>query len=273
MDLIIAIIFGIVQGLTEFIPVSSSGHLLLLHELFPGFSTTDDLAFDVALHIGTLAAVLIFFWNDVVTYAAAWVTSPDAIRKRTKMTPEQYLSWLTILAIIPAALAGFFLEDWIETILRSPYIVVVMLITVALLFILVERAEDRVGTLRTLKWPGALFVGIAQVLALVPGTSRSGITMLAGMTAGLKREQAARFSFLISIPLIAGAGLKKGLDLATLGVGMQEIPVLLLGTVSAGIVGYIAIAGLLKYLSERSLIPFAIYRIVLGLVVLMIYVI
>lgn len=262
MDSIIAIIFGIVQGLTEFIPVSSSGHLLILHQIFPGFVVTDELAFDVALHVGTLLALFIYFWNDILRYLKAGFTSLPALISKKQLNQDQKLSWLIIVAIIPAGLAGFLFENFIEATFRSTGVVIAMLIIVAVLFILVERMSTKNTTsLEKLTWKSALFIGVAQVLALVPGTSRSGITMIAGMVAGLHREQSARFSFLISIPLVAGAGLKKLVDLVTVGLETSAIPVLLIGVISAAVVGYIAIAGLLKYLSNNSLIPFAVYRI------------
>ena len=271
MDNIIAVIFGIVQGLTEFMPVSSSGHLILLHELLPGFSFTDPIAFDVALHLGTLAAVISFFWKDVIRYVLAIFR----IAKTPAQQEDRRLSLLMIIGIIPAAVAGLFLEDIIDMYLRSPLIVAVMLIVVAILFLVVERVDKSRFTkqMEQMTWKSALFIGLMQIFSiLLPGTSRSGITIVAGMMTKLKRDQAARFSFLISIPLIFGAGLKKLIDLAIVGLQPEQIPVLLLGTVASAIVGYFAISILLQYLERRTLKAFAFYRIALGILVLIVFI-
>lgn len=277
MDFIIAIILGAVQGLTEFVPVSSSGHLLLLHRVLPTLGV-NELAFDVALHMGTLLALLVFFWADYWRYIrAGWDASSKWLRRVTRMRPKPATSIRSIeadrrltayiaIAIVPAGLAGLFLEEIIETWLRSPWVVVVTLATVALLFFAIE-IQQRVQfqkELTRITWQNALWVGLAQTLALIPGVSRSGITIIAGMSVGMKRDHAARFSFLVSMPLIAGAGLKKMIDLAIVGVAFSDMAVLLVGILASAIVGYLVIGWLLSYLSSRSLIPFAIYRIILA---------
>lgn len=285
MDSIIAIIFGIVQGATEFLPVSSSGHLLILHKFFPGFSMSDALAFDVALHIGTLVAVVWFFWADVVKYAVAGVKSlmlagngadphnmehksagPSAA-ERTDMR----IAWLILLATIPAGAAGFFFEDLItEWFWQTALVSGVMFILVGVLFLVVEYAGwgSHKRKMEDMRFVDALVIGIAQVLALIPGTSRSGITLVGGMVMKLSREQAARFSFLLSIPLIAGAGLKKGLDLANIGVVGSEIPALIFGFLASLVVGYVVIKWLLEYFMTNTLKPFAWYRIGLGVLII-----
>lgn len=266
MELIIAILFGIVQGLTEFIPVSSSGHLLLLHTLFPNFGSSDTISFDVALHVGTLLALCIVFWRDIVHYTSAFLRKP---RTQTDQRDKRIAS-AVVIGVIPAGIAGLFLEDIVDYYLRSPWIVVAMLIIVGFLFMVVEHLyAKRVhhGDITEVTYGTALFVGFMQILALIPGTSRSGITLSAGMLVGLTRDAAARFSFLVAIPLVAAAGLKKFADMIILGVQASEIPLILVGMASSAIVGYIAIRELLKYLSARSLLPFALYRIGLGVVV------
>lgn len=283
MDFIIAIILGAVQGLTEFIPVSSSGHLLLLHEALPSIGV-DELAFDVALHMGTLVALFIFFWADYWRYIrAGWDAFSKWFRRVAHMRPrpatavrsidaDRRLSVLIVIAIIPAGLAGLFLEDIIESWLRSPWVVVTTLALVAVLFFVIE-VQQRVPLqkeLTRINWQNALWIGVAQALALIPGVSRSGITMVAGMSVGMKRDHAARFSFLISMPLIAGAGLKKGIDLAIVGVDMADVAVLVVGMLTAAVVGYLVIGWLLSYLTRRSLIPFALYRLALALIVALI---
>lgn len=265
---IIAIIFGIVQGITEFVPVSSSGHLLLLHLLFPSFSSVNPLSFDVALHIGTLVALVAAFWPDCVRYLKAAFTRATNIHE----TEERRLSWLIVLGIIPAGVAGFLLDNLAEEKLRSEYIVVAMLIIVSLLFIAVEwRRKNKPGhALNSLLWPQALFIGTAQALALVPGTSRSGITIVAGMMMQLKREDAARYSFLLAIPLTAAAAAKKTIDLAQMGITMSDLFLVVVGVVSAAVTGFIALRFLLQFVKTRTLLPFAVYRIALAVIVLMI---
>lgn len=289
MDIIISIIFGFVQGATEFLPVSSSGHLLLLHQLFPGFELSDALAFDVALHAGTLIAVIWYFWEDCIRYASAWwasiVNGLDRLFSKfpaTDITPDkpsktivydEHIAWYIIVATIPAALIGFFFEDLIEQYFWSTAIVTgIMFIVVGIVFILVERMDTKrfQDALVHMKWKQAIVVGLFQVLALIPGTSRSGITLVGGMIMGLTRQAAARFSFLLSIPLIAGAGTKKGLDLLAQGINPAEIPLLFFGALTAAVTGYIIISALLQYFSTKTLRPFAWYRIVLGAVILMI---
>ncbi|PIW37032.1 MAG: undecaprenyl-diphosphatase UppP [Candidatus Kerfeldbacteria bacterium CG15_BIG_FIL_POST_REV_8_21_14_020_45_12] len=276
---IIPVLFGVVQGLTEFIPVSSSGHLVILHAIFSEEKFADAVAFDVALHVGTLASLLIYFRKDCYKYLAAWFTSWSYILKNGRragvsMNVDQRLAWYICLAIVPAGLVGFFFENIIDTWLRSPWIVVVMLVLVALLFLWIERRGNAafVRKLDAVRMRDALFIGSMQVLALIPGTSRSGITIISGMMAGLTRATAARFSFLISIPLIAAAGLKKGLDLATMGLDPSEFPSFVSGVLASSIVGYIAISFLLKFLERRSLRIFAWYRIVLAIIVSIVFI-
>lgn len=283
MNSIIAIIFGAVQGLTEFIPVSSSGHLLLLHEFLPDVGVPE-LAFDVALHVGTLTALLLFFWVDYWRYIRAFLDGFfQGLRKTLKMKPlhssaikstttDRKVSFFIFIAIFPAGLAGLFLEDIIETFLRSPWIVVSMLIFVALLFIFIETQKSFLfqKEMTRMTWQNALFIGVAQVCALVPGVSRSGITMIAGMRMGLARDQAARFSFLISMPLIAGAGLKKMIDLFSIGITVSDFFVLFFGMATAACVGYAVIRWLLEYLTTHTLIPFALYRIAVAIIMIII---
>lgn len=260
MELIIAAIFGVVQGLTEFIPVSSSGHLLLLHQLLPAI-VSDDLSFDVALHVGTLLALLVFFWHDVWRLVAALISRTPS--------PERRLARLIILGIIPAGIAGLLFDSFIETALRSPYIVVLMLAVVGVLFIVVEKvlAASATASLDQLTWRQAVAIGLAQMLALIPGTSRSGITIIAGIMTGIRRADAARYSFLLSIPLVAAAGLKKGADLVTIGIPADQWPLIISGLVVSAVVGYGAIRFLLQYLQHHSLAVFGWYRIVLAAIV------
>ncbi len=250
-----ATVLGAVQGLGEFLPISSSGHLLLAH-YFLRYDVADSLTFDVALHIGTLIALLAYFWRDIAVLVRDFVRS---FRMRP-LTPELKLPWFIILAAIPAAVFGGLFDSFFES-LRNPWIVVVTFIVVGLLFLWIERIRTApTRTMRDVRWSTALGIGLAQVVSLVPGVSRSGITIVAGMYAGLTREQAARFTFLLSIPVVAGAAAKKLSDLAAAGVPKDERSALLLGIATAALVGYTVIRFLLRYLAQHTLAVFAYYR-------------
>ncbi len=268
IDFIYGIILGIIQGLTEFWPISSSGHLVVAHNIL-NFDFADNLSFDVALHIGTLIALVIYFWRDIRRYIVAFVRSLANFRVRDDV--DQRLAWLIVIGTVPAGLVGYFLGDTIEGALRAIWVVGVTLIVVGLLFFLAERYARRERTLEQLGWKGALAIGTAQAVALIPGVSRSGSTILAGMSIGLPRHTAARFSFLLSIPIVFGAGLQKMVDAAQKGIGREEWLVMLAGLVTSAIVGYIAIRVLLKFLSNHSLNVFGYYRIALGVVLLLYY--
>jgi undecaprenyl-diphosphatase len=255
-----AIVLGIVQGLSEFLPVSSSGHLLLVRYLLkwpdPG------LAFDVSLHLGTLVAVLWYFWRDWVGLIRA---SLRVIVQREARTPEERRALFLILATLPAAAAGVLFAELADTIFRAPQITAVALIVLGVILWYVDRTAPRDRTLDTMRWGDALMVGLAQMLALVPGVSRSGATMTAGRALGFDRGAAARFSFLMSMPIIAAAALREVPE--AIAVGNFGMP-LLLGILSAMISGWIAIAALMQFVSKRSYGVFAVYRVVLGIIVL-----
>ncbi|MBI5405106.1 MAG: undecaprenyl-diphosphatase UppP [Candidatus Kerfeldbacteria bacterium] len=256
-----AAILGTVQGLTEFLPVSSSGHLLLAHE-FLNYEAGDSLTFDVALHIGTLIALLAYFWRDIVVLGRSWIQS-FTVRP---LTQAHRLPWLIGLAALPAALAGAAFESFFES-MRNPWIVVATFIIFGFIFLLVEhRRQEPTGTVETTTWKMALGVGLAQVLALVPGVSRSGVTIVAGLLAGFRRDQAARFTFLLSIPVVAGAAAKKMIDLKDAPPPADERAAMLLGIAVAAIVGYAVIRFLLKFLGKHRLDVFAYYRFGLAIV-------
>lgn len=267
IDFLYAAILGIIQGLTEFWPISSSGHLVLAHDLLQ-FDVANDLSFDVALHIGTLLALIIFFWADIRRYSVAFVRSIANFQVRTNA--DQRMAWLIILGTVPAAIAGYLFAVAIESSLRAVWLVALMLIIGGILFIVVERVAKKQKQLPDLGWKGALTVGIAQALALVPGVSRSGATICTGMAIGFTRETAARFSFLLSIPIVFGAGAKKMLDLAEAGIGEREWLMMLVGLLASAIVGYIAIKFLLRFLAKHPLNVFGWYRIALGIILLFI---
>jgi undecaprenyl-diphosphatase len=265
MEFINSIILGIVQGVTEFLPISSSGHLVVAHDVL-GLDFIDNLSFDVALHVGTLVALLFFFWNDIIKYIVAFAKS--FANWDLKNNLDQRLAWFIFIGSIPAGVFGFAFESVIDEKLRSPWLVAVLLIAVGLLFLLFERLFAKTKELESMGLKGALVIGFAQVLALMPGVSRSGITILAGLAQGLKRQAAARFSFLLSIPVVFGAGLKKMLDVAQEQLPANEWLVLLVGALSSAVVGFYVIKYLLKYLSSHSLNIFAYYRFVLGAVII-----
>jgi len=262
-----AIVLGIVQGLTEFLPISSSGHLIIVPWLFgwtDPFITS--LAFSVMLHIGTLLALLIYFGKDWIRLVPAGLAT---IRDRSfRGDPERKLAWLLVAATIPAAIAGFLLNDTIETAVRSVGLVTVMLVVGAAIMWLADRWGGRSKGVDDVTFPVAVGLGVAQSLALIPGISRSGISISAARVAGLDREAAARFSFLMATPITFGAALFEVRKLATgeAGVAVSLGP-LVAGMAAAFIAGILAIKGLLGYLRSHSLDIFVAYRLVLAAVI------
>ena len=267
-DLLKALILGIVQGLTEFLPVSSTAHLILAEEVLNVDEDTYGLAFDAALHMGTLAALLIYFGGRWLTLIAAGIAS---VRERSLADPEGRLAWLIVLGTVPAAVLGFIFEDAIDDTLRSPWLIATMLIAFSFVFVFAEAVGKRLRDLTDMRWADAVFVGFAQAVALVPGVSRSGATISAGLIRDLKRPEAATFAFLLSAPIIAGAVLVQMIDVVGRFVdgtyGGEEAAFFATGIIAAGISGYFAIAFLLRYLVSNTLRIFVIYRIALGLFV------
>lgn len=259
MPILHAIVLGIVQGLTEFLPVSSSGHLLIVPWIF-GWEDLDDAgvkkAFDVALHLGTLVAVVFHFRRDVALLVRRGLS-------RRPLDREGRLAWLLLLTAVPAAIVGALFESWIDDALGGPIVIAVSLVVFGLLLLYVDRAKGaRVVEDLTLR--DALLVGTAQVLALNPGTSRSGITMTAARGLGYGREAAVRLSFLMSLPIIAGAGAVKMAGLVSDGVPDDLVVPMIVGVITAGVSGWIAVWGLLRLVQTRTFSPFVIYRIALA---------
>jgi undecaprenyl-diphosphatase len=266
LELIEAILLGVVQGLTEFLPVSSSGHLLL-GQYFLGLDQERfGLPFDVALHLGTLVAVVAFFWRDLLRMAAAFVRSLSP-GGRDLADPDQRLAYLILASTVPAALIGFFLEDFFETAVRSPWVVVFNLVLVGVLFIVGEAVGVKRRRADKLRFGEAVGIGIAQAAALVPGVSRSGATITLGLFLGLRREEAARFSFLMSVPIIAGAGSLQLAEVAARGVDGSQAVMFAAGFLSSAVVGYLAIRFFLRFVVDHSLRAFAYYRFGLAAVV------
>jgi undecaprenyl-diphosphatase len=259
-----AIILGAVQGLTEFLPISSSGHLILV-PWATGWTgeLMDSLTFDVALHAGTLTAVLWYFWRDWLQFGRASLN----VLRGSAPVHEARLVWYIVLGTVPAVIAGLLLERTVETLFRNPLLVAAALVAGSLLMWIADRASSRERNLGTMTLGHALFVGVAQAVALVPGISRSGITISAALAAGYRREDAARFSFLLSTPVIAGAAVLKVRHITFQGHAAWGC---ILGTISAAVVGYLAIRFLIRYLERHSMNIFVWYRLALaGAVVLL----
>lgn len=261
MTLTQAVVLGAVQGVTEFLPISSSAHLILV----PWIAGWPDqgLTFDVVLHAGTLIAILTFFWRDWVSMAGGVVR-----RELQEEGASSKLFLLVVAATIPGAVAGYLAQKTIETTLSSHFILSTTLIGVALLLWIAERAARLEKGLERLSAADALTVGFAQALALVPGVSRSGITISMGLFRGLTRQAAARFSFLLSAPITGGAALKKLLDLRHTGVADADRLPMLFGFLASLLMGYLTIKFLMRYLQRNTLRAFIIYRIALGIVIL-----
>jgi undecaprenyl-diphosphatase len=260
----LSMILGLIQALTEFLPISSSAHLILARAWLD-FDIVDGLTFDVALHVGTLIAIVVYFHKDIAMLTRGLVHS--LTRRDLAGDSEQRLAWYVAAACVPAAIAGLFLETAIETYVRNPSVIVVTLILGGLLFLVVEKLAAHTRDLAQLTFTGAMVVGLMQTLALIPGVSRSGITIAMGMTQKLQRAEAARFSFLMSAPLLLGAGVKKGIDLAGYQLAPGEEKVLLVGTATAAIAGWVVIRFLLGFLRNHGLHIFAYYRFALAAVV------
>ncbi len=273
MEILFAAILGVIQGLTEFLPISSSAHLILIPWFF-GWKP-EGIAFDVSLHIGTAVAVISFFWKDWVNLIYELLIG---LKERNPFgNPSRKLMWLLIVGTIPAMIIGLALEDTIETILRSPLITVFTLVGLGALLWFAERKSRQDRSLEMLSWPDSLWIGCSQALALVPGVSRSGITITTAMLRNTTRTAAARFSFLLSTPIIAGAGLLEGWRLFRAstqpGSGAEAIPwpLFCVGTLAAAVTGFFCIKFFLRYLQTKTLMPFVIYRFALAAVVLIYY--
>jgi undecaprenyl-diphosphatase len=269
-----ALVMGLAQGLTEFIPVSSSGHLILVPWLF-GWNDPvrdaflDSLAFSVVLHMGTLLALLVYFWRDWVTLIPAGLAS---IRdRRIGDDPDRRLGWLLIVATIPAVLFGPLLQDTIESHVREAAAVAAMLCVGAAIMWLADRWGTRQREMDSMTFPGALGIGVAQVLALVPGISRSGVSISAGLFLGLNREAAARFSFLMATPVVAGAGVWEARKILTGEAGASpELKLIVIGFVVAALSGLLAIRFMLEFLRRQPLTAFIVYRVVAAILVFVI---
>lgn len=257
MDLIQAIVLGIVQGATEFIPVSSSGHLVLVPWLL-GWEKPP-LIFDTMAHWGTLVAVVAYYWKDLMKIEAN--VQRDLANRTPLASPESRLAWLLVLATIPTVIIGLLFEKQFEKLFFSepPYWVIGFLFITGLILWISESIGKRVREIESLSPGNALLFGLAQSLAITPGISRSGSTISMGLLLGFTRAAAARFSFLMMIPVVFGAGLLKLLELFKTGISGDQVLLLVAGFLSAAISGYVCITFLLNFLATRSVRTFAVY--------------
>ncbi len=263
MELSHSIWLAVIQGLTEFLPISSSGHLILLPRLF-GWPD-QGLAFDVAVHLGTLLAVLVYFFDDLLQMAKDWFAS-----WRGTHTTHSKLAWMLIWATLPVAIVGFLFDDIVELWLRHPIPIALATILFALVLWYADRYGKKIRSIDTMGWKDAMIIGCAQVLALIPGTSRSGITMTAGLIVGLQRDQAARFSFLLSIPVILLAGVWETGELLQSRVAIDH-KLLWLATIISALTAWLCIHTFLRFVQYFGMLPFVLYRIALGAVILVLY--
>ncbi|MBZ2180621.1 MAG: undecaprenyl-diphosphatase UppP [Acidobacteriota bacterium] len=259
-----AIVLAILQGLTEFLPVSSSAHLAMAPWLL-GWKD-QGLEFDVALHLGTLLSVIVYFfrdWMQILGQAAGFETGKDFQLRRNPR-----LLWYLAAGSVPVALAGLLFKGAVETTLRSPYVVGVMAILIGLVMYWAERISTARRDLGEVTLTDCLYIGSAQALAIVPGTSRSGVTLAAGLFRHLDRAAAARFSFLLSTPAVGAAAMKALLDLRRHGMAEEMVAPMVIGISVSAVTGLAVIAFFLRFLRTNSIRPFVIYRVAFGLVVL-----
>lgn len=262
MTFLHAFFLGIIQGLTEFIPVSSTAHLLIGQRLF-GLPADDAMfSFLVIVQLGTLVSLFIFYWKDLLSIGRA-------VLQVTRPTAERNLGFYILIATVPALLAGYFLKDAVEVLFRQPMLQAsIRLFAAAVLLTLAEWLTKKNRTLDSMTWLDALFVGIMQIISVFPGASRSGTTISGGMFRGFDRSSAARFAFLMSVPVLLAAGGYEMLDVLRMTNLSEFLPLLAVGFVTAAVVGWFAIKWLIHYLSNRSLYVFAIYCAVVGVIVL-----
>ena len=267
LDFLIAIIYGIVEGITEFLPISSTGHLILLEELLPmQVSKAFMEMFDVVIQLGAILAVVVLYFNKL---------NPFAPRKSSKQKQLTWAIWgKVVVGCIPAVICGLLFDDWMDEHLYNAYVVATMLILYGVLFIVLEGKNNKrsfsVNNVAQLSYTGAALIGLFQILAMVPGTSRSGVTILGAMLLGVSRTAAAEYSFFLSIPIMFGAS---GLKLVKFfldgnSFAGSEIGVLIVGSISAFVVALIAIRFLMNYIKQNDFKAFGYYRVALGAVVL-----
>ena len=263
-----AIGLAILQGITEFLPISSSGHLALVPSIF-GWPD-QGLVFDVAVHVGTLIAVIIYFRNDLSLILCDWVKSLTT----GKSTTHSKLAWAIAVATIMIGIAGLLLEEWVVSSGRNPVSIAVATIFFGVLLGLADRYGEKDRAIENIQWKDVIFIGAAQMLALIPGTSRSGVTISAGLMMGLSRDAATRFSFLMAIPVISLSGIWQ-----LRRISQQSVPdewqikwgVLALAVIVSAVIAYLCVHYFLQFVQRFSMLPFVVYRLVLGVILLVVF--
>jgi undecaprenyl-diphosphatase len=265
-----ALILGIIQGITEFLPISSSGHLVITPFLL-NWSIPEEyiFPFDVLVQMGTLVAVIIYFRKYLINIVVA--VFKGIINKDPFGTSDAKLGWLVVLSTIPAIFGGLFLEDQVEAAFQSVQFTAFFLLFTALMLWLAEKLSDRIKKMEEISTLDAFIIGCFQVLAIFPGVSRSGSTIAGGLLRKLKCEEAAKFSFLMSIPVMLGAGVMSINDLVNIPDLSTFLPLLIVGFVAAGIVGFLSIHWLLQFLNKNKLSYFSIYCVILSIITLVVY--
>lgn len=253
MNLLLAIFAGAIQGLTEFLPISSTGHLIIFENLFGISQEMFGLAFDASLHLGTLAAVLIFFYRDYVKI----------------FNLKNKLLSLLFFGTLPAVVAGLIFENQISAAFRNTTVVALALILFSFVIVGAELSGKKLKRRKDLSILNAIIIGLFQALALIPGVSRSGSTISGGLFLNLTREESAKFAFILSGPIIAGAGVKKFLGVSMSTISSADYNFFIIGIISSAIFGFLTIKYFLKYLQSKSLIPFVFYRVFLGVIILL----
>lgn len=272
MNIIEAIILGIIQGLTEFLPISSTGHLTVAGKLMGLISEEHPeqwTSFIAVIQLGTLVAILIYFWNDLWRITIDFINDNLLKRKSfNNQSENSKMGWYIILGSIPVVFIGLVFKDLIEgSLTKNLYVIAASLILLGIILAFAEKFGKFKKELKEIKWYDALIVGFAQSLALIPGSSRSGTTITAGIFLGFKRETAARFSFLLSVPAILGSGLLQ-LYKALAFIDTSGILTLIIATITSAVSGYLTIEFLLKFLRKNSTVVFIVYRIVIGVVII-----
>ena len=265
MTIFEAVTFGVIQGLAEFLPISSSGHLAITHWLLGSANPETDVPFDVALHIGTLIPVVLYFWKDWLDLIKGFFS--NVTNGQMFKNPDSKLLCQLAIATIPGALFGLLLEKQAKTIFRSPVSIACMMIIMGAVLWIADRKAKQGKKVKEISWLDTIWVGLSQAFAIIPGVSRSGVTMTTGLFCKFDRETAARFSFLLSAPIILGAAVHELHHLIKHGIETD----ILVGMISAALVGFIAIAGLLRYVQKRSFLPFVIYRFLFGIAVIVLF--
>ena len=267
MSIVQAIVLGIVQGLTEFIPVSSTAHLILVERVLGWqFEEGVAVAFNILIQLGTTVAVVVYFWRDLWSIMRAVISG--LMQRKPFATDDSRLGWLIVVATIPALVVGLLFKKYFEMLQAYPLLVASVLIVASALLVFADRVGKRTRPITDVRWLDALIVGGAQAVALIPGVSRSGATMSGALARNFERPAAARFSFLMSIPVLVGASALAFRDLLKVPNLSTVLPPIVVGFVVAGVVGFASIHWLLGYLSKRPLTAFVWYRVVIGIVFL-----